>query len=151
MKALFIAAAVALLPATAMAKGATYTYQDRTECSAYYTTLGTIGDFKDLSEIEASSWAGRMNYEDEQAHPEDDILHSGKIFHDVSSRYRAMQSELPRNPSAQDIAAFRAKYDKKCRAIAKQQCALAEAGGNACDVFTPAERENIYSSSDNRH
>lgn len=151
MNVLCIAAIVALLPATAMAKGAAYTYQDRTECSAYYTTLDTIGDFKDLSEVEASSWAGRMNYEDEQAHPEDDVLHSGKIFHDVSSRYRTISSELPRHPSSQDIAAFRAKYDKKCRAIAKQQCALAEADGNACYVFTPAERENIYRASDNRH
>lgn len=151
MKKFVIAAAIVMMPVVALAKTTEYTYNDRTECSAYYTTLGTIGDFKDLAEDEAHSWAPITTHEDEIAHPEDDIMHSGKIFHDASTQYRRLNNELPRNPSDADIAAFRAKYDHKCRAIAKQQCALIASSDYPCVIYSPQERAQVYSTSSNRH
>lgn len=153
MKRFSIVSAIMLIPAVAIAKGTPhYTYDDRVECAAYYVTLGTIGDFKDIIDIEAGSWGINATHEDEMAHPEHDIAHDGKIFHDVSTRYTGMSRALGSKASAADIAKFRAQHDKKCRVIAKQQCALVAATTDRkCDIFTPEQRLRIYNASDNRH
>lgn len=153
MKRFSIVATIMLMPAVAIAKNTPhYTYDDRVECAAYYVTLATIGDFNDITEIEAGNWGANATHEDEMAHPEHDIVHDGKILHDVTTRYTSMSDALGRNASAADIAKFRAQHDKKCRVIAKQQCALVAATTDRkCDIFTPEQRLRIYNASDNRH
>ena len=117
--------ALALFSSFALLQQAHAADDERVTCSAYYLLLSVDGDHADISSKQASK-AAYAFVRQVGDNPQTQGL--------LTKKFDELRQEMPGKMTAENVAAFRAVHDERCKALLKSAWCEAYKGfsANAC-------------------